>query len=82
MNYKKIIDLETQKLIIKLKNLIFLVVYRVTTTLMKILQIFQKATEKSASAEGDSSLLSEKDIEQLFHEVTSISKNDLKQLDI
>tara|TARA_R110000868_G_C10499904_1_gene731053 strand:+ start:194 stop:550 length:357 start_codon:yes stop_codon:yes gene_type:complete len=50
--------------------------------LMKILQIFQKATEKSASAEGDSSLLSEKDIEQLFHEVTSISKNDLKQLDI
>ena len=48
--------------------------------LMKILQLFQKAAEKSQSAEGDSSILSEKDIAQLFSEVNSIIPKDEKKL--
>jgi len=48
--------------------------------LMKILQLFQKAAEKAQSAEGDTSLLSEKDIAQLFSEVNSIIPKDDKKL--
>jgi len=39
--------------------------------LMKMLQIFQKQEDKKATAESESSLLSEKDIAQLFEEVSS-----------
>ena len=39
--------------------------------LMRMLQIFQKQEDKKAAAESDSSLLSEKDIAQLFEEVSS-----------
>jgi hypothetical protein len=39
--------------------------------LMKMLQIFQKQEDKKAAAESESSLLSEKDIAQLFEEVSS-----------
>jgi hypothetical protein len=39
--------------------------------LMKMLQIFQKQEEKKASGEADSGLLTEKDIEQLFNEVST-----------
>ena len=42
-------------------------------TLMKMLQIFQKQEERKASAvsEADNGLLTEKDIEQLFSEVST-----------
>jgi hypothetical protein len=39
--------------------------------LMRMLQIFQKQEDKKAAADSDSSLLSEKDIAQLFEEVSS-----------
>ena len=48
--------------------------------LMKILQLFQKAAEKNQNADGDSSILSEKDIAQLFSEVNSIVPKDQKKL--
>jgi len=48
--------------------------------LMKILQLFQKAAEKAQSAEGETSLLSEKDIAQLFSEVNSIIPKEDKKL--
>ena len=48
--------------------------------LMKILQLFQKAAEKTQSDGGDSSILSEKDIAQLFSEVNSIFPKDEKKL--
>jgi ferritin len=48
--------------------------------LMKILQLFQKAAEKSQSNEADSGILSEKDIEQLFNEVNSIGLKETKKL--
>jgi hypothetical protein len=39
--------------------------------LMKMLQIFQKQEEKKAAGVEDSSLLTEKDIQQLFSEVST-----------
>jgi len=48
--------------------------------LMKILQLFQKAAEKAQSADTESSLLSEKDIAQLFSEVNSIIPKEDKKL--
>lgn len=48
--------------------------------LMKILQLFQKAAEKAQSADAESSLLSEKDIAQLFSEVNSIIPKEDKKL--
>jgi ferritin len=48
--------------------------------LMKILQLFQKAAEKTQAAETDSSFLSEKDIAQLFSEVNSVIPKDDKKL--
>ena len=48
--------------------------------LLKILNLFQKAAEKSNSDSLDSSILSEKDIEQLFKEVTIPVKTELKQI--
>lgn len=41
--------------------------------LMKMLQIFQKQEEKKAAGAEDSSLLTEKDIQQLFSEVSNYS---------
>jgi len=52
--------------------------------LMKILQLFQKAAEKTQAEGGDSSILSEKDIAQLFSEVNSIfpkEKEEAKLID-
>jgi hypothetical protein len=48
--------------------------------LMKILHLFQKAAEKAQSSEGDTGLLSEKDIAQLFSEVNSILPKEDKKL--
>jgi hypothetical protein len=48
--------------------------------LMKILQLFQKAAEKNQSADADSSILSEKDIAQLFSEVNSIIPKEEQKL--
>jgi hypothetical protein len=50
--------------------------------LMKMLQIFQKQEERKASASEDSGLLTEKDIEQLFSEVSSytVSPTETKQI--
>ena len=39
--------------------------------LMKMLQIFQKQEERKAAGDSDASLLTEKDIEQLFSEVST-----------
>lgn len=41
--------------------------------LMKMLQIFQKQEERKAAGESDSGLLTEKDIAQLFSEVSTYS---------
>jgi len=51
--------------------------------LMKMLQIFQKQEEKKAAGVEDSSLLTEKDIEQLFSEVSSytVSASEPKQIE-
>jgi hypothetical protein len=43
--------------------------------LMKMLQIFQKQEDKKAGGETDNGLLTEKDIEQLFNEVSSYTVN-------
>ena len=49
--------------------------------LMKILTLFQKAEEKKKAETGDSTgVLTEKDIEQLFSEVTDLKGKTLKQL--
>lgn len=50
--------------------------------LMKMLQIFQKQEDKKSSGEVDNGLLTEKDIEQLFSEVSnySVSNNATKQI--
>jgi hypothetical protein len=47
--------------------------------LMKILQLFQKAAEKTQAEGGDPSILSEKDIAQLFSEVNSIFPKDKEE---
>lgn len=47
--------------------------------LMKILNLFQKAEEKKKET-GETSLLTEKDIEQLFAEVSTVKVNGTKQL--
>lgn len=51
--------------------------------LMKMLQIFQKQEEKKAAGIEDSSLLTEKDIQQLFSEVSSytVSATESKQIE-
>jgi hypothetical protein len=50
--------------------------------LMKMLNIFQKQDEKKASAETNDGLLTEKDIEQLFSEVSNytVSNTPPKQI--
>ena len=48
--------------------------------LMKILNLFQKAEEKKKETGQDSGLLTEKDIEQLFSEVTDLKGRSIKQL--
>jgi ferritin len=49
--------------------------------LMKLLSLFQKASEnKKAGDADDSGILTEKDIEQLFAEVTTAKIKDTKQL--
>ena len=49
--------------------------------LMKILSLFQKASEKVQSGNQDDSIISEKDIEQLFKEVESLSVNNIKKIE-
>jgi hypothetical protein len=44
--------------------------------LMKMLQIFQKQEEKKSAGVEDSGILTEKDIEQLFNEVSSYTVQD------
>lgn len=44
--------------------------------LMKMLQIFQKQEERKAAGESDSGLLTEKDIAQLFSEVSTYTVSD------
>jgi hypothetical protein len=49
--------------------------------LMKLLTLFQKAAEnKKAGDAEDSGILTEKDIEQLFADVTTVKIKDTKQL--
>jgi hypothetical protein len=49
--------------------------------LLKLLNLFQKAAEnKKAGDQEDSGILTEKDIEQLFSEVSTIKIKDPKQL--
>lgn len=48
--------------------------------LMKILSLFQKAEEKKKETGQDSGVLTEKDIEQLFSEVTDLKGKTLKEL--
>jgi len=48
--------------------------------LMKILNLFQKAEEKKKETGQDNGLLTEKDIEQLFSEVTDLKGRSIKQL--
>ena len=48
--------------------------------LMKILNLFQKAEEKKKESGQDNGLLTEKDIEQLFSEVTDLKVKGVKQL--
>lgn len=48
--------------------------------LMKILSLFQKAEEKKKESGQDAGVLTEKDIEQLFSEVTDIKGKTLKEL--
>jgi ferritin len=48
--------------------------------LMKILNLFQKAEEKKKDTGQDNGLLTEKDIEQLFSEVTDLKSKGVKQL--
>jgi len=51
--------------------------------LMKMLQIFQKQEEKKASGIEDSNLLTEKDIQQLFSEVSTytVSATEPKKIE-
>jgi hypothetical protein len=51
--------------------------------LMKMLQIFQKQEDKKLAGIEDLSVLTEKDIQQLFNEVSTytISANESKQID-
>lgn len=49
--------------------------------LMKILNLFQKASEKGSATDSDSSILSENDIAQLFKEVTSIPVSNTKKIE-
>jgi hypothetical protein len=51
--------------------------------LMKMLQIFQKQEEKKAAGAEDASLLTEKDIQQLFSEVSTytVSATESKQIE-
>ena len=49
--------------------------------LMKILSLFQKAAEKVQTSGQDNSVLSEKDIEQLFKEVESLSISNIKKIE-
>lgn len=48
--------------------------------LMKILSLFQKADEKKKDGKAEADLLSEKEIEQLFSEITDLKGKSLKQL--
>ncbi len=49
--------------------------------LLKLLNLFQKAAENKKSGDSeDSGVLTEKDIEQLFSEVSTIKIKDPKQL--
>jgi ferritin len=48
--------------------------------LMKILQLFQKAAEKSQGGDADSSILSEKDLAQLFSDVNTVITKDQEKL--
>ena len=48
--------------------------------LMKILHLFQKASEKQQNNDSDQGMLSEKDIAQLFSEVNSIIPKEDKKL--
>jgi hypothetical protein len=49
--------------------------------LMKMLQIFQKQEERKAAGEADAGLLTDKDIEQLFSEVSNyVVAEPLKQI--
>lgn len=44
--------------------------------LMKMLQLFQKQEDKKNNAQADSGVLTDKDIEQLFNEVSSYTVSD------
>lgn len=48
--------------------------------LMKILNLFQKAEEKKKESGQDSGVLTEKDIEQLFNDITDIKGKTIKEL--
>lgn len=48
--------------------------------LMKLLSLFQKASESKKDSVDDSGILTEKDIEQLFADVSNIKVKDTKQL--
>lgn len=48
--------------------------------LMKLLALFQKAAESKKDNVDDSGILTEKDIEQLFADVSNIKVKDTKQL--
>ncbi len=49
--------------------------------LIKLLSIFQKSEEKKKNSDSDDSgVLTEKDIEQLFADVTNVKVKDSKQL--
>lgn len=48
--------------------------------LMKLLTLFQKAADNKKEGVEDNGLLTEKDIEQLFSEVSNIKIKDPKQL--
>jgi hypothetical protein len=48
--------------------------------LMKLLSLFQKASDNKKDGAEDNGLLTEKDIEQLFSEVSNIKIKDPKQL--
>lgn len=49
--------------------------------LMKLLTLFQKAAAENKKGDAeDSGILTEKDIEQLFSEVTTVKVKDTKQL--
>ena len=49
--------------------------------LVKILNLFQKASEKIQNSDSSTGLLSEKDLQQLFSEVNSVIVSDTKKLE-